>query len=186
MNNSVFHLLEGPGVANLETKITTYLISFMFFHSGFGLWETLHYISFLNGIWNLWKKSLSNNHIECNKYYCMGRNASHFFYFCCLQESKGRWETALFFFYLLKEESVNDACLGIIFPLVFPSLKWFVTQLSVCAISFWLLVGKLCRSSWCWTLLLYTVPMVSEDVYCFPCQTKNDFIILVPSAVVVT
>lgn len=158
MNNSVFQLLEGSGVASLETKITTYLISFIFFHSGFGLWETLPYISVVNGIWSLWKKSLSNKHIECNKYYCMVKNAFHFFYFYRLHDSKGRQETALFSLYLLKEESVNDACFGVIFPLVFPSLKWFVTQLSVCAISFWLLVEKLCRSSWCLTLLLYTVP----------------------------
>lgn len=184
MNNSVCQLLEGSGEASLQTEITTYLISFIFFHSGFGLWQTLHYISFLNGIWRLWKRSLSNNHMEYNNYYCMIKNTFHFFYFYCLHDSKGRGETALFFFYLFKERSVNKACFGVVFPLVFPSSNWFVTQLSVCAISFWLLVEKLCSSLWCLTLLLYTVPMVSKDVYCFTCQTKNYSVILVPSAIV--
>lgn len=170
MNNSVFQLLEGSGVANLETKITTYLISFIFFHSGFGSWETLHCISFLNGIWSLWKKSLSNNHIECNKYYCMVKNAFHFFYFYYLHDSKRRQETALFFFYLLKEDSVNNACFGVIFPLVSPSPNWFVTQL--CAISFWLLAEKLCRSSWCLTLLLFMSPWSVKMFIASPVKPK--------------
>lgn len=92
VNTSVFQLLGGSGIANLDTKITRYLISFIFFHSGFGLWETLHYISFFSGIWKLWKKSLNNKHIECNKYYCVVEKTFYFFYFCYLWSSWAHME----------------------------------------------------------------------------------------------